>query len=52
MNELAAHDGFLFLFLFFFCMMNQGNLKGELAMVAILLSRMEVNYCTSGFFHC
>ena len=28
----------------------QGNLKGESVVVAILLSRMEVSYCTSGFF--
>ena len=28
---------------------DQGNLKGESAVVAILPSRMEVSYCTSGF---
>ena len=28
----------------------QGNLKGESVAVAILLSRMEVSYCTLGFF--
>ena len=28
----------------------QGHLKGESVVVAILLSRMEVSYCTSGFF--
>ena len=30
---------------------NQGNLKGESVVAAILPSRMEVSYCTSGFFH-
>ena len=29
---------------------NQGNLKGESVVAAILPSRMEVSYCTSGFF--
>ena len=29
---------------------NQGNLKGESVMVAILPSRMEASYCISGFF--
>ena len=29
---------------------NQENLKGESVVTAILLSRMEVSYCTSGFF--
>ena len=28
----------------------QGNLKGESVVAAILLSRMEASYCTSGFF--
>ena len=28
-----------------------GNSKGESVVAAILLSRMEVNYCTSGYFH-
>ena len=28
----------------------QGNLKGESVVAAILPSRMEVSYCTSGFF--
>ena len=30
---------------------NQGNLKGESVVAAILPSRMEVGYCTFGFFH-
>ena len=29
---------------------NQGNLKGESVVTAILPSRMEVSYGTSGFF--
>ena len=29
---------------------NQGNLKGESVVAAILPSRMEVSYCTSRFF--
>ena len=29
---------------------NQGNLKGESVVAAILLSCMEVSYCTFGFF--
>ena len=29
---------------------NQGNLKGESVVAAILPPRMEVSYCTSGFF--
>ena len=29
---------------------NQGSLKGESVVVAILSSRMEQSYCTSGFF--
>ena len=29
---------------------SQGNLKEESVVVAILLSCMEVSYCTSGFF--
>ena len=28
----------------------QGNLKGESVVATILLSCMEVSYCTSGFF--
>ena len=28
----------------------QGNSKGESVVVTILLSRMEVSYCTFGFF--
>ena len=28
----------------------QGNLKGESVVAAILPSRMETSYCTSGFF--
>ena len=34
-----------------FLVFSQGNLKGEPVMAAILMSRMEVNYCTSKFFH-
>ena len=30
---------------------DQGNLKGESVVAAILQSCMEVRYCTSGFFH-
>ena len=30
---------------------SQGNLKGESVVAAILPSRMEISYCTSGFFH-
>ena len=29
---------------------DQGNLKGESFVAAILLSRMKASYCTSGFF--
>ena len=29
---------------------NQGNLNGESVVAAILPSRMDVSYCTSGFF--
>ena len=29
---------------------DQGNLKGESVLAAILPSHMEVSYCTSGFF--
>ena len=29
---------------------NQGNLKGESVVAAILPSCMEASYCTSGFF--
>ena len=32
--------------------MNQANLKGESTVVAILLSGMEVSYCTAGSFRC
>ena len=32
--------------------LNQGNLKGESAVAAILLSRMEGEFCTSGFCPC
>ena len=28
----------------------QGNLKGDSVVAAILPSRMEVSYCTAGFF--
>ena len=31
---------------------DQGNLKVEPAMVAMLLSHMEASYCTSGLFSC
>ena len=30
---------------------DRGNLKGEPVVAAILPSRMEVSYCTSGYFH-
>ena len=30
---------------------NQGNLRGESVVAAILPSRMEVRYCISAFFH-
>ena len=30
--------------------LDQGNLKGESVVAAILLSHMQVSYCTSGFF--
>ena len=33
----------------FLISVNQGNLKREPVTAAILLSRMEVSYCTSGF---
>ena len=33
------------------CMVRQGNLKGRFVVLAILPSRMEVSYYTSGFFH-